>query len=71
MTLSDLEKAFGNDNRIAEAIGVSRQLVAYWRAHGGTITPQRQALIELRTGGRFKASVGVREKARKRNGSTR
>jgi hypothetical protein len=38
--------------------------VAYWRAHGGKIAPQRQALIELQTGGKFKANVGVRERKR-------
>ena len=61
MTLAELEKAYGSDSDIAKALDVSRQLVAHWRKNG-TIAPARQAWIELRSGGRFKASVGTREK---------
>lgn len=61
MTLAELEKAFGSDSDIAKALDVSRQLVAHWRKNK-EIAPARQAWIELKTGGRFKASVGTREK---------
>jgi hypothetical protein len=62
MTLAQLTKAYGSDSDIARAIGCSRQLVAYWRAHGGVIAPARQAWIEVKTGGKFKADVVDRQK---------
>lgn len=64
MKLSDLERAFGtNDKDIANAIGVSRQLVSFWRRQG-KISLARQSYIELKTGGRFRADVQDRQKAR-------
>lgn len=62
MRFQQLEKAFGSDAAIAEALGVSRQLVGWWRRKG--ISPQRQAWIELMTGGSVTADLQKRTKAR-------
>ena len=53
MTYQDLQTKYGSDANIAKAIGVSRQLVGYWKRRG--IPFQRQCMIQLATKGRLRA----------------
>ena len=53
MTYQDLQTKYGSDANIAKAIGVSRQLVGYWKRRG--IPFPRQCMIQLATKGRLRA----------------
>lgn len=55
MTYADLEREYGSPTNIAKALGVSSQLVTYWRRKG--IPKPRQALIQLKTRGRLRADI--------------
>jgi hypothetical protein len=53
VTYQDLQTKYGTDANIAKAIGVSRQLVGYWKRKG--IPYGRQCMIQLATKGRLRA----------------
>jgi hypothetical protein len=53
MDYRDLRRAYGSDSNIAAALGVSRQLVGYWKRNG--ITYARQCAIQIATKGRLRA----------------
>jgi hypothetical protein len=59
MTYSDLKRKYGTDAGIAAALNTSRQLVAHWRKKG--ISPARQAWIQVKTRGRFRAEQPQQE----------
>jgi len=53
MTYADLQRKYGTDANIAKGVGVSRQLVGYWKRRG--IPYSRQCVIQLATKGRLRA----------------
>lgn len=57
MTLDQAIRHYGNRNRLAQVLGVSRQAVCAWR----TIPPLRQLQIQSATRGRLKADPAILE----------
>ena len=53
MTYQDLQRKYGTDSNIARSVGVSRQLVGYWKRN--SIPYSRQCMIQLVTKGRLRA----------------
>lgn len=60
MRIEKIIDHFGNQSRLAEALGVDRAAVCLWRRYG--LPPSRAIQIEQVTGGAFKATeiVGAR-----------
>ena len=53
MTFDELKAHYGSSQKIAEAVGVSKQVVSYWKRAG--IPIGRQYEIQVLTGGKFRA----------------
>ncbi len=58
MTFQDLIDHFGSRKQAAEALGISKQLAAYWIKAG--IPIGRQYEIQVLTGGKFRADPAHR-----------
>jgi hypothetical protein len=53
MKFQDLVDHFGTQRKVAEALGISKQLASYWKRAG--IPIGRQYEIQVLTGGKFRA----------------
>lgn len=53
MTFQDLVDHYGSQQKVAEALGISKQLASYWKKAGVPIG--RQYEIQILTGGKFRA----------------
>jgi hypothetical protein len=53
MTFDELKAHYGSSQKIADAVGVSKQVVSYWKRAG--IPIGRQYEIQILTGGKFRA----------------
>lgn len=58
MTPNQLTRHYGNGNRAARALGISRQAVRRWIAQG-YVPETRQYQIEVLTGGKLRADRRV------------
>lgn len=61
MTYDDLCRKYGNGNRAAKALRISRKTVSTWKARGG-IPFASQFAIQQKTRGRLKADVSALSK---------
>lgn len=61
MNFKDLVDHYGSQRQIAQALGVSKQLVSYWKRAGVPIG--RQYEIQILTGGRLRAEPTSDRKA--------
>lgn len=60
MKLQELIEHYGNDIRVAAALGFSHQSVKNWRA-AGVIPESAQCIIQVRTNNKFIADVDIGE----------
>jgi transcriptional repressor of cell division inhibition gene dicB len=58
MTFQELVDHFGSPRQVQEALGISKQLAAYWKRAG--IPLGRQYEIQVLTGGKFRADPAHR-----------
>lgn len=59
MKKSEVVKHFGTQQAVADALGITIGAVSQWKEE---LPPNRQALIELITGGKLKADLPARGK---------
>lgn len=67
MTKSEVVQHFGTQQAVADAHGVTIGAVSQWKED---LPANRQALIELMTGGKLKADLPTRGKYRKKYAHT-
>jgi transcriptional repressor of cell division inhibition gene dicB len=58
MKFQDLIDHYGSQQKVADALGISKQLASYWKRAG--IPLGRQYEIQILTGGKFRADPAHR-----------